>query len=141
MRENSDPNEEPSRQPLGEGVRGYARELVEDRLAEAAERLRQINEEIRKRKRLSFRFREQIDDEIWYFKFHFDQFNKFFGIGYNAGIDARRNQLERLLVAAKERKRKEELRVWEDLTQLERQRDEAMKEYESLKRMQRAVEK
>ncbi len=134
-------SKEPSRPPLGSGAREYAVDLVEQRLSKAKERLDQLDEETRKRKRLRYQFLQEIDDEIWYLRFHFGQFNKFFGVGYNAGVDARRNQLERLLFAATERKRREELRSWEDLAQLVHQREEATKEYESLRRMQRAVEK
>ena len=124
-----------------EPAREYAFELLEDRVIKARERLQEVDDEIKRRRRLSYEFLREIDDEIWYFKFHLGQFNKFFGVGYNAGIDARRNQLERLLFATVERKRREELRVWGDISNLRRELQESMKEYESLLRTQKAVEK
>lgn len=47
------------------GSAGTSLDLAEMKLIEARERLEELDEEIRRRKGLSYRLREQLDYQIW----------------------------------------------------------------------------
>lgn len=55
-------------------------------------------------------------------------------MGYNTGVDVKRNHLERQLQQLRTERRAAELRTWDDLVRLRKELREAVREYESKKR-------
>ncbi len=55
-----------------------------------------------------------------------------FGVGYNTGVDIRRNQLERELSNLRKERRSTLLRTWEDIAALRKEFREAVAEYKLL---------
>ena len=73
----------------------------------------------------------EIDYQISRAAFSLDQFSHW-GIGYNTGVDIKRNLLERELSNLRKDRRSTLLRAWEDIASVRKEFREAVAEYKSL---------
>jgi len=93
----------------------------------------QLNKEIRTRLEMKQTFDAELDYQINKAAFSLERF-KFWGLGYNTGVDVKRNMLERQLADFRREKRRIELQGWEDIISLRKELREALEEYDSLLR-------
>jgi hypothetical protein len=113
-------------QPQGYGaglVDGYLRSRVED----AGLDVHQLQDEIVSRRRMLDRQLGEIDYQISRAAWSLKQLD--FRVGYNSGIDFKRNWTERELANLRRERRSLKLRCWEDIVTLRRQLREAVKQY------------
>jgi hypothetical protein len=92
-----------------------------DQLAREAQARAQLHEE-------SLR---EIDYQVSKAAFSLDQFSHW-GIGYNTGVDFKRNHLEREISNLRKERRSTLVRTWEDIASLRKEFREAVAEYKSL---------
>ncbi len=107
---------------------------VTEKLGTARHRVEQVYTELKTRQRLHAEFLGQIDTQIRYAAFALDRFTGW-GVGYNTGVDVRRNHLERQLEHFRTERRSAELRAWDDLVRLRRDFREALVEYQRAARL------
>lgn len=93
----------------------------------------QISEEITTRHEFTDSFLYQIDYQIRECAFSLAEFNSW-GVGYNTGVDKKRNHLERMLNDLRKERRATELRCWEDIVALRKDMREALTEYKEIVR-------
>lgn len=103
------------------------------------ESIDQINKEISTRFEMKQQFDKELDYQICKAAFSLEQF-KFWGLGYNIGVDVKRNMLERQLADFRKEKRRIALQGWEDIISLRKELRKALEEYKSLLRRKNAVE-
>lgn len=99
-----------------------------EKLGTARHRVEQVYKELKTRWRLHAEFLGQIDTQIRYTAFALGRFTGW-GVGYNTGVDVRRNHLERQLEHFRTERRSAELRAWDDLVRLRRDFREAIEVY------------
>jgi len=110
-----------------------ADEFLGERLATAGQRIAELNQETRSRVDLQDYFIGQLDYQIGEAAFSLSQLRSW-GVGYNTGVDVKRNWLERQLKELRKERRDAELRTWEDVIQLRRELREVLEEYRDLRR-------
>lgn len=103
------------------------------KLKDLGKTIDQLNKEIRTRLEMKQTFDAELDYQISKAAFSLEQF-KFWGLGYNTGVDVKRNMLERQLADFRREKRRIELQGWEDIISLRKELREALEEYNSLLR-------
>jgi len=113
------PSDEEPKKPR-EPIQAY----FEDRIARLRHRIRQLSEEIQTRHELENEFLAEIDYQMGKAATSLKEFHAW-GIGYNTGVDVKRNFLERLLANLRKERRNAELRTWEDVVALRRDLREA----------------
>ena len=91
----------------------------------------QINKEIYLRFEMKNKFDTELDYQISRAAFSLGQF-KFWGLGYNTGVDVKRNMLERQLADFRREKRRIELQDWEDIIGLRKDLRKVLEEYKTL---------
>lgn len=109
------------------------------KLRDLRETVDQINKEITTRFEMKQRFEKELDYQICKAAFSLEQF-KFWGLGYNTGVDVKRNMLERQLADFRKEIRRIELQGWEDIISLRKELRKALEEYKSLLRRKNAAE-
>ena len=109
-----------------------------EKLGTARHRVEQVYKGLKTRQRLHAEFLSQMDTQIRYAAFSLDRFTGW-GVGYNTGVDVRRNHLERQLEHFRTERRSAELRAWDDLVRLRRDFREAMEEYQRAVRLSRSI--
>ena len=100
----------------------------------------QISAEITTRHEFTNKFLYQIDYQIRECAFSLSEF-RFWGIGYNTGVDKKRNHLERMLSDLRKERRATELRCWEDIVSLRKDLRDTLSEYKDILRRGRILEK
>jgi len=95
------------------------------------ETIDQINNEISTRFEMKKKFEKELDYQMCKAAFSLEQF-KFWGLGYNIGVDVKRNMLERQLTDFRKEKRIIELQGWEDIISLRKDLRKALEEYKTL---------
>lgn len=113
----------------GEPVEAY----FEQRAAKLRQQIRQLKDEIEARYEMESQFLHQLDYQIGKAATSLKEF-QFWGIGYNTGVDVKRNFLERQLADLRKERRNTELKTWEDIIALRKELREALGEYHELKR-------
>jgi len=108
------------------------------KLKDLGKTIDQLNKEIRIRLEMKQTFDAELDYQISKAAFSLEQF-KFWGLGYNTGVDVKRNMLERQLADFRKEKRRIELQGWEDIISLRRELREALDEYNNLLRRKNAL--
>jgi hypothetical protein len=108
------------------------------KLKDLGETIDQLNKEIGTRLEMKQTFDAELDYQINKAAFSLGQF-KFWGLGYNTGVDVKRNMLERQLADFRREKRRIELQGWEDIISLRKELREALEEYDSLLRRKNAL--
>lgn len=103
------------------------------KLKDLGKTIDQLNKEIRIRLEMKQTFDAELDYQISKAAFSLEQF-KFWGLGYNTGVDVKRNMLERQLADFRKEKRRIELQGWEDIISLRRELRKSLEEYNSLLR-------
>ena len=97
-------------------------------------RVDQIRKEMETRLEINSKFTKEINSQIRYAQFSLEQFTGW-GVGYNTGVDVKRNHLERQLQQLRTDRRTSELRTWEDLISLRKELREATEEYKGARRL------
>jgi len=90
-----------------------------------------VNDEISNRFEMKKEFEKEIDYQIRKAAFSLKQF-KFWGLGYNTGVDVKRNFLERQLADFRKEKRRTELQCWGDIISLRKDLRKVLEEYNTL---------
>jgi len=91
----------------------------------------QLDEEAQARAELHDESLRELDYQISRAALSLDQFRGW-GVGYNTGVDIKRNQLERELSNLRKERRSALIRTWEDIANLRKEFREAVVEYRSL---------
>jgi hypothetical protein len=110
---------------------------IEAYLAESAAALRKNAEEIRvemrSRAKLHSKTVREIRSHITYAQLSLEKLSGW-GVGYNTGVDVKRNHLERQLLQLRQEQRATELRAWQELAGLRKEFLQAVSEYRNAKR-------
>lgn len=109
------------------------------KLQDLRKTIEQINKEINSRFELKKDFERELDYQITQAALSQEKF-KFWGLGYNTGVDVKRNLLERQLADFRKEKRRTELQCWDDITSLRKELREAVEEYKTLLRRKNSLE-
>ena len=117
---------EPDKKPIQE-----ASDFIENRIKDIKGTMDQINKEIYLRFEIKNKFDTELDYQISKAAFSLGQF-KFWGLGYNTGVDVKRNMLERQLADFRREKRRIELQGWEDIISLRKDLSKVLEEYNML---------
>jgi hypothetical protein len=108
-----------------------ASDFIENRIKDLKGTMDQINKEIYLRFEMKNKFDTELDYQISRAAFSLGQF-KFWGLGYNTGVDVKRNMLERQLADFRREKRRIELQGWEDIIGLRKDLRKVLDEYKML---------
>ena len=114
-------------------------EIFSYKLQDFRQTIDQINTEISNRFKMKREFDKELDYQILKAAFSLEQF-KFWGLGYNTGVDVKRNMLERQLADFRKEKRRIELQGWEDIISLRKELRKVLEEYKTLLRRKSALE-
>lgn len=114
-------------------------QYFEDSFALAKRNLQEKRRELESRVTLDSKFAEEIDQEIQYAAISLEKFSHF-GVGYNKGVDMKRNFLERELSELRSERRSGEARAWTDMVRLRNEFSEALTTYREALRQRRASE-
>lgn len=120
----------PERKPLpipADEAQSYLVGLLEEKAAT----IEQLEEEALARAQLHDESIREVDYQITKAASSLDQFTTW-GIGYNTGVDIKRNFLERELSNLRKERRSTFLRAWQDIAGLRKEFREAVAEYNSL---------
>lgn len=101
------------------------------KLRDARSAVGQLEEEAVARSQLHDESITEISYQISRTALSLDHFTGW-GVGYNTGVDIKRNQLERELSNLRKERRSTLLRTWEDIASLRKEFREAVAEYKSL---------
>ena len=110
--------------PREEPVSAY----FSDQLSRLKQHIEGLQQELQTRRDLHHGFRDEIEYQISRAAFSLKEF-QFWGIGYNRGVDIKRNFLERQLADFRHKNRQEDLRFWDDLVESRKKLREALSEY------------
>jgi hypothetical protein len=117
----------PDKKPMQE-----AADFIENRIKDLKGTIDQINKEIYLRFEMKNKFNGELEYQFSRAAFSLSQF-KFWGLGYNTGVDVKRNMLERQLADFRKEKRRTELQCWEDIISLRKELRTVLDEYKMLK--------
>jgi hypothetical protein len=110
-----------------------------DRTDAARQRTAQLRKELEGRLALHRKFVSEIDSQVLYCQTSLSRFTGW-GVGYNTGVDVKRNHLERQLQQLRAERRNAELRAWQDLVKLRGELREAQREYRDADRLTRSAQ-
>jgi hypothetical protein len=109
-------------------------QFTADRVENTQERVRQIRRELETRLEIHTRFLREIERQLAYAELSLEEFGNW-GVGYNTGVDVKRNQLERQLQQLRTERRATTLRAWDDAVRLRKELRDAMLEYRGAERL------
>jgi hypothetical protein len=95
------------------------------------ESIDQINKEISIRLDIKDEFDKELDYQLSKAAFSLSEFKRW-GLGYNTGVDVKRNLLEKQLQDLRREKRRTELQCWEDIISLRKDLRNTLDEYRTL---------
>jgi hypothetical protein len=110
-----------------------------DKLNSLSETVNEISTEIGARHEFANKFLYQIDYQIRECASWLSEFNRW-GLGYNTGVDKKRNHLERMLSDLRKERRATELRCWEDIVALRKDLRDTLTEYKDVIRRGRMLQ-
>lgn len=110
-----------------------ASDFIENRMNDLKAKMNQINKEISLRFQMKNQFDEEIEYQISKAAFSLSHF-QFWGLGYNTGVDVKRNMLEKQLVDFRKDKRRTQLQCWEDIISLRKELRALEEEYQMIAR-------
>lgn len=113
-------------------------DFIDNRMKDLKTKMNQIEKEILLRFQMKNQFDEEIEYQISRAAFSLSQF-KFWGLGYNTGVDVKRNMLEKQLVDFRKDKRRTQLQCWEDIIGLRKELRALIDEYQMLARRKKAM--
>jgi hypothetical protein len=105
-----------------------------DRVETAREWADQMGRDLHARAALASGFLREIDEQLTYLQCSLERFSGW-GVGYNTGVDVKRNHLERQLQQLRAERRMTELRAWDDIVRLRKELRGAVNEYRSAQRL------
>jgi len=108
-----------------------ASDFIENRIKDLKGTIDQLNKEICLRFEMKKKFDLELEYQLSRADFSLGQF-KFWGLGYNTGVDVKRNLLERQLADIRREKRRTELQCWEDIISLRKELRRILDEYKML---------
>ena len=111
--------------------------VLSEKLYSLKKNVEHVRQEIKTRWQLKERFQKEMDYQISQAADSFNQLQK--GVGYNVGVDMKRNALEQELLKLRSERRSHAVRCWKDIIGLRKELREVMKEYEMLRRMKNAM--
>lgn len=120
----------PERKLLAEPI-DEAQAYLVGKVKDTRSTIDQLEEEAIARTQLHDESLREIDYQISRAALSLDHFTGW-AIGYNTGVDIKRNQLERELSSLRKERRSTLLRTWEDIGSLRKEFREAVAEYKSL---------
>jgi len=101
--------------------------------------VQQVSAEITTRHEFANKFLYQIDYQIRECASSLAEFNRW-GLGYNTGVDKKRNHLERMLSDLRKERRATELRCWDDIVALRKDMRNTLSEYKDILRRGRLLQ-
>jgi hypothetical protein len=110
-----------------------------DRTDAARQRTSQLRKELEGRLALHRKFVSEIDAQLLYCQTSLSRFTGW-GVGYNTGVDVKRNHLERQSQQLRAERRNAELRAWQDLVKLRGELREAQREYRDADRLKTSTQ-
>lgn len=113
-------------------------DFIDNRMKDLKTKMNQIDKEISLRFQMKNQFDEEIEYQISRAAFSLSQF-KFWGLGYNTGVDVKRNMLEKQLVDFRKDRRRTQLQCWEDIIGLRKELRALHDEYQMLVRRKKAM--
>ena len=116
----------PGKKPIQEPT-----DFIENRIRDLKNTMDQINKEIYLRFEMKNKFDYELEYQLSRAAFSLSQF-KFWGLGYNTGVDVKRNMLEKQLLDFRKEKRRTELQCWEDIISLRKELRMVLDEYKML---------
>jgi len=102
------------------------------------ESLSQLNKEMETRLELRDRSFQKLDYQITEAASSLKEFSQW-GLGYNVGVDVKRNFLEKMLAELRKERRREELSAWEDVVALRKERRRIEDELSDLSRKEMLI--
>lgn len=114
-------------------------QYFQERFDTTRSRVEQIRREVDARVEIRADFMREIDLQISYAQMSLEKFSGW-GVGYNTGVDVKRNHLERQLLQLRTERRAAELRTWQDLVGLRKDLRDAMEEYRATFRLKGSSE-
>jgi hypothetical protein len=108
--------------------------FITDRLRAARQTKDQLRREMDLRVKMHRHFLKEIKSQITYAQFSLEKFSGW-GVGYNTGVDVKRNHLERILLQLRNERRASVLKTWEDLVRIRKDLREAWQEYHDSRRL------
>ena len=126
----SEVSEPPAQHPVANHIDRY----FQERLDASRRRFLEIRREVDSRRALSRAFREEIDSQISYAQLSLEEFSGW-GVGYNTGVDVKRNHLERQLQQLRSERRSSQLQAWTDFVRLRKDLREALLDYQAAARL------
>lgn len=109
-----------------------------DRIYPLKKDIEELRKEINVRFKLNYHFLEEIQQQILTAETSLKEF-RFWGVGYNTGVDVKRNHIERILSNLKTERRRLKLRCWEDLISLRKELRKKQDEYSLAKSREKIV--
>lgn len=110
--------------------------LFAGKLTRARLKVEQLKELVGVRDQLHSESVSQVDYQISIAAKSLEEF-RFWGVGYNQGLDFKRNHLERQLALFRRERRDIRLKTWQDLSSLRKELAEATAEYQEVLRRYR----
>jgi len=90
-----------------------------------------ITKEISVRFEIKKEFDKELDYQLSKAAFSLSEFKRW-GLGYNTGVDVKRNMLEKQLTDLRREKRRTEIQCWEDIISLRKDLRNILEEYKTL---------
>jgi hypothetical protein len=113
-------------------------EFLAGRSADLARSIGELKDEMRIRTGLRDYSLTEIDSQIHYLQASLEEFSHW-GVGYNTGVDVKRNWLEKQLGDLRKERRRLQVQCFADLVDLRAELREAVAEYHQLSRRQRLL--
>ena len=110
-----------------------------EKLGSLRDTVDQVSAEIITRHEFADKFLYQIDYQIRECASSLSEFNCW-GLGYNTGVDKKRNHLERMLSDLRKERRGTELRCWQDIVALRKDLRDTLSEYKNIIRRGRMLQ-
>jgi hypothetical protein len=110
-----------------------------DKIDSLRDSIQQVSTEITTRHEFAYKFLYQIDYQIRECASSLAEF-RHWGLGYNTGVDKKRNHLERMLADLRKERRATELRCWEDIVALRKDLRDTLTEYKDIIRRGRMLQ-
>ena len=101
------------------------------KIKDLRESIDHITKEISVRLEMKEEFDKELDYQLSRAAFSLSEFKRW-GLGYNTGVDVKRNMLEKQLTDFRREKRRTELQCWEDIISLRKDLRNTLEEYKTL---------
>lgn len=125
------PSEIPQEIRREEGRRKEFADFFTYKVKDLREAIDHIKKEISVRFEMKKEFDKELDYQLSKAAFSLSEFKRW-GLGYNTGVDVKRNMLEKQLTDFRREKRRTELQCWEDIISLRKDLRNTLEEYKTL---------